>query len=139
MGRTKDKEINSQEVLLKAVVKSIQTLADIEEVFKQKENANFDVLFGKIDEIFDNAELILVANKEHEKYLTHKEWKKSSNIKATIYDSLLKRLTVEFKNGGVYDYERVPKKIYKKFEKAESVGKFLSKSIIPKYKTFKRK
>jgi hypothetical protein len=133
MGRTKDKEINTQEVLLKATIQMDQVIA------KASTASNWGVLLDLIENILDDAELKLVINKEHEKYLTLKQWKKSSNIKTTIYDSLLKRLTVEFKNGGVYDYEGVPKKVYKKFEKAESVGKFLSKEIIPKYKAFKRK
>ena len=133
MGRTKDKEINSTEVLLKALVRITQQLDDASAA------GDWEIGLNLIGDIIDDKEVKLLIDKEHEEYLTLKNWKKSSNIKNTIYDSLLKRLTVEFKNGGVYDYEGVPKKVYKKFEKAESVGKFLSKSIIPKFKAFKRK
>lgn len=130
------KEINVQEVLLKAIISSQQLLD-----FYAAPNSDMGSIYtiGELLEILDNSELVLVVNKGHEKYLTQQNWKKSSNIKSTIYDSLLKRLTVEFKNGGVYDYEGVPKKEYKQFEKAESVGKFLNSNIIPKYKCFKRK
>lgn len=132
----KKKEINAQEVFLKAIIINLQLVDDTEAL-----GADIDaqLIADKFMAVQDNTELKLVANKEHEKYLVHIKWKKSSNIKATIYDSLLKRLTVEFNHGGVYDYEGVPKKVYKKFEKASSVGKFLNKVIVPKYKSFKRK
>jgi len=60
----------------------------------------------------------------------------SSNIVRTQYDTLTKKLVVEFKHGGAYVYDDVPHQIYTQFRLAPSQGSFFSKNIS---KTFKYK
>lgn len=60
----------------------------------------------------------------------------SSNIVKTQYDTLTKKLIVEFKHGGSYVYDDVPHQIYTQFRLAPSQGSFFSKNIS---KTFKYK
>jgi hypothetical protein len=60
----------------------------------------------------------------------------SSNIIKTEYDTLTKKLVVEFKHGGSYVYDDVPHQIYTQFRLAPSQGSFFSKNIS---KTFKYK
>lgn len=60
----------------------------------------------------------------------------SSNIVKTQYDTLTKKLIVEFKHGGSYVYDDVPHQIYTQFRMAPSQGAFFSKNIS---KTFKYK
>jgi len=60
----------------------------------------------------------------------------SSNIVKTQYDTLTKKLIVEFKHGGSYIYDDVPHQIYTQFRLAPSQGSFFSKNIS---KTFKYK
>lgn len=60
----------------------------------------------------------------------------SSNIVRTEYDTLSKKLLVEFKHGGSYVYDDVPHQIYTQFRLAPSQGSFFSKNIS---KTFKYK
>lgn len=60
----------------------------------------------------------------------------SSNIVRTQYDTLTKKLVVEFKHGGSYVYDDVPHQIYTQFRLAPSQGSFFSKNIS---KTFKYK
>jgi hypothetical protein len=60
----------------------------------------------------------------------------SSNIKLTIYDTLDKKLIVEFNNGLKYEYENVPHQLYTQFRTSESQGKFFNSKIA---KTFSYK
>jgi len=60
----------------------------------------------------------------------------SSNIVRTEYDTLTKKLIVEFKHGGSYVYDEVPHQIYTQFRTAPSQGSFFSSKIA---KTFKYK
>jgi hypothetical protein len=60
----------------------------------------------------------------------------SSNLKSTEYDTELKKLVVEFKNGIKYEYDEVPHNIYAQFRLSESQGKFFNTQIA---KTFKYK
>lgn len=60
----------------------------------------------------------------------------SSNIVKTQYDTLTKKLIVEFKHGGSYEYENVPHQTYTQFRTAPSQGSFFTKNIS---KTFKYK
>jgi hypothetical protein len=53
----------------------------------------------------------------------------SSNIVKTQYDTLTKKLIVEFKHGGSYEYDDVPHQIYTQFRTAPSQGSFFSKNI----------
>jgi len=58
----------------------------------------------------------------------------SSNLTKTIYDTGEEKLTVSFKNGTQYEYQKVPHSIYTKFRMAESQGTFFNKEIGRKYK-----
>jgi hypothetical protein len=60
----------------------------------------------------------------------------SSNIKKTVYDTVTKKLMVEFNNGTQYEYDEVPHQTYTQFRMSESQGKFFSSKIA---KTFKYK
>ncbi len=53
----------------------------------------------------------------------------SSNLSKTDYDTISKKLVVEFKNGALYEYENVPHELYTQFRMSESQGSFFSKSI----------
>lgn len=61
---------------------------------------------------------------------------KSSNLKKTTYDTISKKLVVEFNNGALYEYENVPHQLYTQFRMSESQGKFFNAKI---GKTFKYK
>lgn len=57
----------------------------------------------------------------------HREWT-SALIKTTTYDTQTNKLTVEFNNGKLYEYEDFSNESYQEFLAAESKGKhFLSK------------
>lgn len=58
----------------------------------------------------------------------------SSNLSKTDYDTISKKLVVEFKNGALYEYENVPHELYTQFRMSESQGSFFSKSISKKFK-----
>jgi hypothetical protein len=58
---------------------------------------------------------------------------KSSNIKASEYDTETKELVVEFNNGAKYKYDNVPHQVYTKFRLAESQGKFFTTDIAKQY------
>ena len=60
----------------------------------------------------------------------------SSNLKKTIYDTITKKMVVEFNNGAKYEYDEVPHQLYTQFRMSESQGKFFSSKIA---KTFKYK
>lgn len=60
----------------------------------------------------------------------------SSNIKKTEYDTITKKLIVEFNNGAKYEYDEVPHQLYTQFRMSESQGKFFNSKIA---KTFKYK
>ena len=57
----------------------------------------------------------------------------SSNIGAVGYNPLSKTLGVKFLFGATYYYYDVPEKVYMDMVSAESVGKFLHRSIKGKY------
>jgi hypothetical protein len=56
---------------------------------------------------------------------------KSSNIASVGYDSVRLILEIEFKSGGVYQYFKVPLRIYTEFLSAPSLGRYLNKNIVP--------
>ena len=58
----------------------------------------------------------------------------SSNLSKTDYDTISKKLIVEFKNGSSYEYENVPHELYTQFRMSESQGSFFNKSISKKFK-----
>ena len=57
----------------------------------------------------------------------------SSNVTSVGYDSDVKTLQVEFKNGDTYHYFDVPPDVFERFVTAESAGQFLSKEIKGNY------
>ena len=59
---------------------------------------------------------------------------KSSNISSVGYDRENQVLEVQFKNGGVFQYEGVPAKQVAELHAAESIGKYLHANIKPNYK-----
>lgn len=62
----------------------------------------------------------------------------SSNVVSVGYDSTLGVLEVEFRNGGIYQYEEVAPETFSSLMEAESVGSFLCKNIIKeKYRVIK--
>lgn len=57
----------------------------------------------------------------------------SSNIAAIGYDAASKRLRVQFKNGGLYEYPDVPAKAHEEFMSAESKGSHFARHICGKF------
>lgn len=61
----------------------------------------------------------------------------SSNIKSVGYDEGKRTLVVEFYTGGIYEYKRVPLRVYDELMAADSVGSYLSAHIKGRYDTVK--
>jgi len=57
----------------------------------------------------------------------------SSVVAAIRYDTVTSILRVIYVSGSVYDYKRVPEKVYKEMRTASSKGEFLNKHIKPNY------
>ena len=53
----------------------------------------------------------------------------SSNLARYKYDDKARVLTVEFKNGGTYNYYDVPQGVFEQMKAAQSKGEFLARSI----------
>jgi lysyl-tRNA synthetase class 2 len=58
----------------------------------------------------------------------------SSNLKSATFNTEDENLLVEFNNGSIYEYEKVPWSIFTKLRMAESQGKFFNSDISKKYK-----
>jgi lysyl-tRNA synthetase class 2 len=58
----------------------------------------------------------------------------SSNLKSATFNTEDENLLVEFNNGSIYEYEKVPWAIFTKMRMAESQGKFFNSDISKKYK-----
>lgn len=61
----------------------------------------------------------------------------SSVVAAIRYDASKSILRVVYVSGAVYDYKKVPKKIYNEMKTAFSKGEYLNKQIKPNY-TFEK-
>jgi hypothetical protein len=61
----------------------------------------------------------------------------SSNIDRIRYDIPKQELTVVFKNGGAYRYNKVPGSIYESFVVSDSKGKYLNSEIKGKFEFMK--
>lgn len=61
----------------------------------------------------------------------------SSNIRSIGYDVQRQILEIEFTNGGIYQYDGVPKSVYDRFMSSPSKGRFFSAHIRDKYLTRK--
>lgn len=57
------------------------------------------------------------------------ETPQSSNLARYRYDARTHVLTVEFKNGGTYNYYDVPQRTYEQMNAASSKGQFLAQNI----------
>jgi hypothetical protein len=57
----------------------------------------------------------------------------SSAISSVGYDEKSSVLEVEFASGAVYDYFKVPKKVYRALLKAPSKGSFVSRRVRDRY------
>ena len=53
----------------------------------------------------------------------------SRNVRAVGYDEENKTLTVEFRSGGIYQYQGVQPEMYADLLAAESVGRFVSQVL----------
>ncbi len=53
----------------------------------------------------------------------------SSNIASIGYDPDNKKLTVEFRNGSMYEYENVPEDEYQELMGAGSIGSYFASNI----------
>ena len=58
----------------------------------------------------------------------------SSVVAAIRYDTSKSTLRVVYVSGAVYDYKKVPEKIYREMKVASSKGEYLNKQIKPNYK-----
>ena len=57
----------------------------------------------------------------------------SSVVAAIRYDADSSTLRVIYVSGSVYDYKKVPEKVYIEMKAASSKGEFLNKQIKPNY------
>ena len=57
----------------------------------------------------------------------------SSAISSVGYDEKSAVLEVEFSSGAVYDYFKVPRKVYRDLLKAPSKGSFVSRRVRDRY------
>lgn len=62
----------------------------------------------------------------------------SSAIASVGYDESSSVLEVEFSSGVVYDYFKVPKRVYRDLLKAPSKGSFLSRRVRDRYPFVRR-
>lgn len=53
----------------------------------------------------------------------------SSNLARFKYDDNARVLTVEFKNGGTYNYYDVPQRVFDQMKAAPSKGQFLAQNV----------
>jgi len=57
----------------------------------------------------------------------------SSVVAAIRYDAPSSTLRVIYVSGSIYDYKKVPEKVYIEMKAASSKGEFLNKQIKPNY------
>jgi hypothetical protein len=63
----------------------------------------------------------------------------SALIVRVTYDPFMYSLTIEFRNGSIYDYIDVPMQEYEQMNKAPSAGKYFHSNIKSKYQSLRRK
>lgn len=66
------------------------------------------------------------------------ETQESSNVARFRYDETSQTLTVEFKNGSMYDYFDVPVSVYESMKSDPSKGRFLAQEIKGNYRYARR-
>lgn len=54
---------------------------------------------------------------------------RSSTIKSAGYDPTTLRLEVEFQSGSLYEYSKVPERVFQDLMKAASAGKYFAQYI----------
>ena len=59
---------------------------------------------------------------------------KSSNLKSVGYDNVSELLEIEFLNGSIYQYKKVPEKLHTTLIKSDSLGKTFGLLIRPYFK-----
>ena len=57
----------------------------------------------------------------------------SSVVAAMKYDAKKSKLRIIYTSGNIYEYKKVPEKVYNEMKTASSKGKFLNKQIKPNY------
>jgi len=57
----------------------------------------------------------------------------STVVAAIRYDVKTSKLRIIFQSGSIYDYLKVPEKVYNEMMKVSSKGEFLNKEIKPNY------
>ncbi|HEX9943948.1 MAG TPA: KTSC domain-containing protein [Thermoanaerobaculia bacterium] len=62
----------------------------------------------------------------------------SSAISSVGYDERSRVLEVQFQSGAVYDYFKVPPKVYEDLMKAPSKGSFVSRKVRDRYPFVRR-
>ncbi|MGE4284759.1 MAG: DUF87 domain-containing protein [Clostridia bacterium] len=116
--------------------------ADPKVVTKYFEDGSFDGLGGwNQDHAPSNYEQ-MIQNWRRQSPIQSKEilmnnWTdtpQSSNVARFNYDNQSQTLTVEFKNGGMYNYFDVPEHIYDGLKNAASVGKYLNSHVKRSYR-----
>lgn len=74
----------------------------------------------------NNKLLLILENFEYQKVI-------SSNVDIVGYDPETSILSLEFKDGGVYNYFDVPINVFRNLKRAASKGKFCHRRIYPFY------
>lgn len=62
---------------------------------------------------------------------------KSSNLRTVGYDPTTRTLEIEFKSGGIYQYNGVTPQVYDGLMNAASHGEYFAQSIRDRYPTIK--
>lgn len=73
----------------------------------------------------------------HGEGVKSKLWANSSNLCGATYNRDDKKMSVQFKNGNVYQYTDVPEKVWDEFITAKSGGSYLAKNITKQYPSTK--
>lgn len=68
----------------------------------------------------------------------HRSHVDSSAIASVGYDESSSVLEVEFSSGAVYDYFKVPKRVYRDLLRAPSKGSFVSRRVRDRYPFVRR-
>lgn len=66
-----------------------------------------------------------------------KKFPDSTNVFCVEYDFPEKVLTVEFANGGIYEYRQVPVEVWRNIQRADSAGKVIAAEVRGKYQSKK--
>lgn len=66
-----------------------------------------------------------------------KKFPDSTNVFCVEYDFPEKVLTVEFANGGIYEYREVPVEVWRNIQRADSAGKVIAAEVRGKFTSVK--